>query len=277
MSPCQRRPARSNPGRTVLRLKQHPIMRRRRRRPPDEQQIMSCAVPHPPPGLPAALRRPSTQTARKTPGETVAAPVGAIHARAAVRYVPTPTAGSRSVSAPGRGTLPGLQQGVCSRRLWTPGTLPAARLRHASHSATNCQRFPSGYPPIWTAGVDPREPYAARQNGRFACRPVRCRSGWAQNSAAVTLLPTWLAGPVAARSLTGGIRDSRAVGAASGDLDHADARFGALRFHGRIFISSTTAASAAAVPGKIPNLPGSGTTTEPCMTPYSAGSHSMPT
>ena len=89
-------------------------------------------------------------------------------------------------------------------------------------------------------------------------------------------IATYVAGPVAARSMTGGIRDSRAVGAASGHLDHADGRFAALRFHGRIFISSTTAASAAAVPGKIPNLPGSGTTTEPCMTPYSAGSHSMP-
>ena len=89
-------------------------------------------------------------------------------------------------------------------------------------------------------------------------------------------IAAYVAGPVAARRMTAGTRDSRAVGAASGHLDHADGRFGALRFHGRIFISSTTVASAAAVPGMIPNLPGSGTATKPCMTPYSAGSHSMP-
>jgi hypothetical protein len=48
------------------------------------------------------------------------------------------------------------------------------------------------------------------------------------------------------------------------------------RVHGRMFIWSTTAASAAAVSGGIPNLPGSGTATKPCMTPDSAGSHLMP-
>jgi len=153
-----------------------------------------------------------------------------------------------------------------------------ARLPQAGISLQTVIARPSydtRYPPIWTAGVDPREPYAARQNGRFcvpACQMPE-RLGSEQRSGEIA---TYVAGPVAARSMTGGIRDSRAVGAASGHLDHADGRFAALRFHGRIFISSTTAASAAAVPGKIPNLPGSGTTTEPCMTPYSAGSHSMP-
>ena len=81
---------------------------------------MTCGVPHPAPGLPEALRRPlryrrpSPQIARKTPGETLDAPAVAIHARAAARHVPTPTAGSQSVSAADRRTCPAFSM-VCFR------------------------------------------------------------------------------------------------------------------------------------------------------------------
>ena len=49
-----------------------------------------------------------------------------------------------------------------------------------------------------------------------------------------------------------------------------------LRLSHRIFISSTTAPSAAAVAGVIPNSPGPGIAKRPCTTPSFAVSHVMP-
>ncbi len=118
--------------------------------------------------------------------------------------LPCPSSPLTSREARHAGTTAGLLRGTDTSSADpaspTPGT--ARRTRPAPHVRASapdgkrrawptCRRHPRTVP-LWTAGVDPREPYAARQNGRFAGRPVRCRSGWAQNSAAVTLLPTWL-------------------------------------------------------------------------------------
>ena len=46
--------------------------------------------------------------------------------------------------------------------------------------------------------------------------------------------------------------------------------------YSRMFSSSTTAASVAAVLGVMPNLPGSGTAAQPCTTPACAVCHLMP-
>ena len=63
--------------------------------------------------------------------------------------------------------MPGLQYGVCPCRLWTPGTLSAARLRHASHSATNCQHYPSGYPPYTRTGARVAYVFGAFDSANF--------------------------------------------------------------------------------------------------------------
>jgi len=117
-------------------------------------------------------------------------------------------------------------------------------------------------------------------------RLLGARPGVASRSGRSVRCTAWLAGarslarPVAARSRTGGsITGARASGAdplAATRIARVAGSGAVGLLHGWIFISSTAAARAAAVPGVIPNLPGSGTATEPCMTPASAGSHLMP-